>query len=204
MVYNLINCSKPVVSRHQRRGGRRRAGAGDPRRHLHRRQADAGIIDGHTKLGVAAGDHAAIIWPLLCGMAKAKYYLLLCDTVTGEEAERIGLVSLAVPGRGARKPARSTSPRGWRKARRTRSAGPNTRSTTGCARPGRSSTPRSAWNSSASPGPSCRKAPRRCARSARPSSRATASSERNAASHRMPHPFRCAAPPSTVTTVPLT
>jgi enoyl-CoA hydratase len=54
------------------------------------------IIDGHTRLGVAAGDHAAIIWPLLCGMAKAKYYLLLCDPVSGEEAERIGLVSLTV------------------------------------------------------------------------------------------------------------
>jgi enoyl-CoA hydratase len=27
-------------------------------------------------------------------MAKAKYYLLLCETVSGEEAERIGLVSL--------------------------------------------------------------------------------------------------------------
>ena len=56
----------------------------------------ARIIDGHTRLGVAAGDHAAIIWPLLCGMAKAKYYLLLCEAVSGEEAERIGLVSLAV------------------------------------------------------------------------------------------------------------
>jgi enoyl-CoA hydratase len=29
-------------------------------------------------------------------MAKAKYYLLLCETVSGAEAERIGLVSLAV------------------------------------------------------------------------------------------------------------
>jgi enoyl-CoA hydratase len=29
-------------------------------------------------------------------MAKAKYYLLLCDEVSGEEAERIGLVSLCV------------------------------------------------------------------------------------------------------------
>ena len=56
----------------------------------------AKLIDGHTKLGVAAGDHAALIWPLLCGMAKAKYYLLLCETVTGEEAERIGLVSVAL------------------------------------------------------------------------------------------------------------
>ncbi len=56
----------------------------------------AKIIDGHTKLGVAAGDHAAICWPLLVGMAKAKYYLLTCDTLLGEEAERIGLVSLCV------------------------------------------------------------------------------------------------------------
>jgi enoyl-CoA hydratase len=48
-------------------------------------------------LGVAAGDHAAIIWPLLCGMAKAKYYLMLCEPISGQEAERIGLVSLAVP-----------------------------------------------------------------------------------------------------------
>jgi len=57
----------------------------------------AKIIDGHTKLGVAAGDHAAVIWPLLCGMAKAKYYLLTCTPLSGLEAERIGLVSLAVP-----------------------------------------------------------------------------------------------------------
>jgi enoyl-CoA hydratase len=57
----------------------------------------ARIVDGHTKLGVAAGDHAAIVWPLLCGMAKAKYHLLLCEEVDGAEAERIGLVSLCVP-----------------------------------------------------------------------------------------------------------
>ncbi len=57
---------------------------------------EARLIDGHTRLGVAAGDHAAIVWPLLCGMAKAKYYLLLCDPLTGAEAERIGLISLAV------------------------------------------------------------------------------------------------------------
>src|SRR6478736_4682640 len=56
----------------------------------------ARIIDGHTRLGVAAGDHAAICWPLLCGMAKAKYHLLTCDPLSGEEAERIGLVSICV------------------------------------------------------------------------------------------------------------
>ena len=64
-------------------------------RYFHCRQG-CPIIDGHTRLGVAAGDHAAIVWPLLCGMAKAKYYLLLCEPVSGEEAERIGLVSMCV------------------------------------------------------------------------------------------------------------
>lgn len=57
----------------------------------------AKIIDGHTKIGVAAGDHAALIWPLLCGMAKAKYHLLMCNAIDGVEAERIGLVSVVVP-----------------------------------------------------------------------------------------------------------
>jgi enoyl-CoA hydratase len=58
---------------------------------------DARITDGHVKLGVGAGDHAAIVWPLLCGMAKAKYYLLTADFIDGKEAERIGLVSLCAP-----------------------------------------------------------------------------------------------------------
>jgi len=50
----------------------------------------------HGQLGVAAGDHAAICWPLFAGMAKAKYYLLTCEPLTGEEAERIGMVSVCV------------------------------------------------------------------------------------------------------------
>jgi enoyl-CoA hydratase len=57
----------------------------------------ARITDGHLRLGVAAGDHAAVIWPLLCGMAKAKYYLLTAEFIDGREAERIGLVSRCVP-----------------------------------------------------------------------------------------------------------
>ena len=56
----------------------------------------ARLSDGHARLGVAAGDHAALLWPLLCGMAKAKYYLMTADFVTGPEAERIGLVTRCV------------------------------------------------------------------------------------------------------------
>src|ERR1700722_13631298 len=95
LVMNVINCSKPIVSAIHGPA----VGAGLVAGML----ADisvvgktARIIDGHTRLGVAAGDHAAICWPLLCGMAKAKYYLLTCDPLIGEEAERIGLVSLCV------------------------------------------------------------------------------------------------------------
>ena len=95
LVLNVINCSKPIVSAIHGPA----VGAGLVAAVL----ADvsvagrtARIIDGHTRLGVAAGDHAAICWPLLVGMAKAKYYLLTCVTLTGEEAERIGLVSLCV------------------------------------------------------------------------------------------------------------
>jgi len=95
LVYNVINCDKPIVSALHGPA----VGAGlvaGLLADISIAARDAKIVDGHTRLGVAAGDHAAIVWPLLCGMAKAKYYLMLCEPVSGEEAERIGLVSLAV------------------------------------------------------------------------------------------------------------
>jgi len=95
LVYNVINCNKPIISAINGVA----VGAGLVVGIL----ADvsicgksARIVDGHTRLGVAAGDVACIIWPLLCGLAKAKYYLLTCKPLSGEEAERIGLVSLCV------------------------------------------------------------------------------------------------------------
>ena len=95
LVYNVINCDKPIVSAMHGPA----VGAGlvaGLLADIPIAAKNARIVDGHTRLGVAAGDHAAIIWPLLCGMAKAKYYLMLCEPVSGEEAERIGLVALAV------------------------------------------------------------------------------------------------------------
>ena len=96
LVYNMINLDKPVVSAINGVA----VGAGL----VVGLMADVSIIsetarftDGHTRLGVAAGDHAAILWPLLCGMAKAKYYLLTADFIDGREAERIGLVTMCVP-----------------------------------------------------------------------------------------------------------
>ena len=95
LVHNVIDCSKPVVSAIHGPA----VGAGlvvALLADISIAARSARIIDGHTRLGVAAGDHAAICWPLLCGMAKAKYHLLTCEPITGEEAERIGLVSLCV------------------------------------------------------------------------------------------------------------
>ncbi len=96
IVYNVINCSKPIVS--AMRGPAVGAGlVAGILSDVSIASEKARIIDGHTRLGVAAGDHAVIVWPLLCGMAKAKYYLLLCDSISGAEAEEIGLISLSVP-----------------------------------------------------------------------------------------------------------
>jgi enoyl-CoA hydratase len=96
LVYNIVNFGKPIVAAIDGPA----VGAGLAVALL----ADisiaapsAKIVDGHTRLGVAAGDHAVIVWPLLCGLAKAKYHLLLCEPIDGETAERIGLVSLCVP-----------------------------------------------------------------------------------------------------------
>lgn len=96
IVSGLIDCRKPVISAINGPA----AGAGLAVALL----ADISIInedtvisDGHTRIGLAAGDHATLIWPLLCGMAKAKFYLLTCKKISGREAERIGLVSEAVP-----------------------------------------------------------------------------------------------------------
>jgi enoyl-CoA hydratase len=96
LVYNVIDCPKPIVS--AMTGPAVGAGlAVGLLADISIVTPSARIVDGHTKLGVAAGDHAAIVWPLLCGMAKAKYHLLLCEPVGGVEAERLGLVSLCVP-----------------------------------------------------------------------------------------------------------
>lgn len=96
LVYNMLRCSKPIVSAINGPA----VGAGlvvALLADISIAAESARLADGHVRMGVAAGDHAAIVWPLLCGMAKAKYYLLTSDFISGREAERIGLVSLCVP-----------------------------------------------------------------------------------------------------------
>jgi enoyl-CoA hydratase len=96
VVYTIVNCDKVIISAINGVA----VGAGLAvalLADISIMAEEARLTDGHVRLGVAAGDHACIIWPLLCGMAKAKYYLLTCDFIDGREAERIGLVSKALP-----------------------------------------------------------------------------------------------------------
>lgn len=95
IVENMICCNKPIISAINgpaAGGGLAVALMAD----ITIAARNAKLVEGHTRLGVAAGDHAALIWPLLCGMAKAKYYIMTGEPIGGEEAERIGLVSLCV------------------------------------------------------------------------------------------------------------
>ena len=69
LVYNMVNCEKPIVSAINGVA----VGAGlvvALLADISICAADAQLGDGHVRLGVAAGDHAAIIWPLLCGLAR--------------------------------------------------------------------------------------------------------------------------------------
>jgi enoyl-CoA hydratase len=96
LVYNMLHCQTPIISAINGAA----VGAGlvvALLADIPIAAENARLADGHVRMGVAAGDHAAIIWPLLCGMAKSKYYLMTSDFVSGREAERMGLVSLCVP-----------------------------------------------------------------------------------------------------------
>jgi enoyl-CoA hydratase len=96
IVYNILNLDKPVISAINGIA----VGAGLAvalMADISIASEKARFTDGHTRLGVGAGDHSVIIWPLLCGMARAKRYLLTADFLDAKEAERIGLVSMVVP-----------------------------------------------------------------------------------------------------------
>ncbi|KAA8880641.1 enoyl-CoA hydratase/isomerase family protein [Nocardia colli] len=94
--HGMVNCDKPIISAingEAMGSGLATALLAD----ISVAATNARLIDGHLREGIAAGDHSVMIWPLLCGLAKAKFYLLTSEDLTGEVAERLGLVSLAVP-----------------------------------------------------------------------------------------------------------
>lgn len=96
IVYNMIHLDKPIISAINGPA----AGAGLAvalTADISIIAEDARVTDAHMNIGVASGDHAAMIWPLYCGLPKAKLYLLTADVINGRESERIGLVSMCKP-----------------------------------------------------------------------------------------------------------
>jgi enoyl-CoA hydratase len=96
IVYSMIDCQKPIIARvngHAIGFGATLALFCD----IVVAAEHAKIGDPHVKVGLVAGDGGAVIWPQLLGYSKAKEYLLTGDLLTAADAERIGLISRAVP-----------------------------------------------------------------------------------------------------------
>lgn len=96
LVRNMIACRKPIVSAINgvAVGGGLAVGLLADIAIVSER---AVLIDGHTTIGMVAGDHAALVWPLSMGLARAKYFALTCDRISGQEAAEMGLVAKCVP-----------------------------------------------------------------------------------------------------------
>jgi enoyl-CoA hydratase len=95
IVYGLLDCEKPVLARINGPA----VGLGATLAlfcDLSIIARSAFLADPHVKVGMVAGDGAAIIWPQLVGFARAKEFLLIGDRVDAETAERIGLVNRVV------------------------------------------------------------------------------------------------------------
>ena len=95
LIGGIVHCSKPIVSAINGAA----VGAGLSIALL----ADipiaarsARLLDGPLRLGLAAGGHATLAWPLLNGMARARHLLLADEFIRGEDAESMGLVSMVV------------------------------------------------------------------------------------------------------------
>ena len=95
IVDNLLDCEKPVVS--AVRGYAMGLGATIA---LLSDVVVAGrgttFADTHVKMGIGAGDGGQVIWPLLMGVNRAKYYLMTGDRLAAEEAHDLGLVNFLV------------------------------------------------------------------------------------------------------------
>jgi enoyl-CoA hydratase len=58
--------------------------------------SNARFGDPHVKMGITAGDGGAVMWPLLMGVNRAKYWLMTGDLMDAKEAYELGLVNKVV------------------------------------------------------------------------------------------------------------
>jgi enoyl-CoA hydratase/carnithine racemase len=95
MVDNMLDCRKPVISAVN--GYALGLGA------TYALLADVVVAshgavfgDTHVSMGLGAGDGGGVIWPLLMGVNRAKYFLMTGEHLPADEAERMGLVNFLV------------------------------------------------------------------------------------------------------------
>jgi enoyl-CoA hydratase len=95
IVDNLLDCSKPVISAvngYAMGLGATVALLAD----IVVAARGAVFADTHVRMGIGAGDGGQVIWPLLMGVNRAKYFMMTGDRLQAEEAERLGLVNFLV------------------------------------------------------------------------------------------------------------
>ena len=97
LVHNMINFDKPVIAAVN--GAAYGHGLGFAlMSDITVVAEDANLLEGHHSLGgVAAGDHATLMWPWLLGLGKTKYHLFLDEPFTGKMAQEIGLMNESLP-----------------------------------------------------------------------------------------------------------
>ncbi|MFN3472525.1 MAG: enoyl-CoA hydratase-related protein [Blastomonas sp.] len=96
IVYSVLDCPKPVIAKVN--GDAFGFGASIALVCDVIFAADhARFADPHVRLGMAAGDGGAFIWPQLIGYAKAKHFLLTGDAIAAPDAEKLGLITFCVP-----------------------------------------------------------------------------------------------------------
>ncbi|MEE9279134.1 MAG: enoyl-CoA hydratase-related protein [Myxococcota bacterium] len=95
IVDNLLDCEKPVITAvngYAMGLGSTIALLGD----VVIAARSATFADTHVRMGIGAGDGGQVIWPLLMGVNRAKYFMMTGDRLPAEEAEKLGLVNFLV------------------------------------------------------------------------------------------------------------
>ena len=95
IVDHLLECSKPVISAvngYAMGLGATIALLAD----VVYAARSAVFADTHVVMGLGAGDGGQLIWPLLMGVNRAKYFLMTGERLGAEDAERLGLVNFVV------------------------------------------------------------------------------------------------------------
>ncbi len=96
MFWNMLDCEKPIIAKVRGYAyglGVNIAVASD----IVVAADGARLCDSHVKMGIAAGDGGAALWPLLIGFHRAKEFLMTGDPIDAKLAAEMGLINYCMP-----------------------------------------------------------------------------------------------------------